>query len=65
MKIKATQVLGKELKVGDLFSTANQLYWDNMENKHSIREKVYIRTEEPCPKDQENEKIYKIEIIKL
>lgn len=62
MTIIATKVLGKELKAGDLFSTANQTYWNNIKNNYSIGEKVYIRTEEPCPRDQEDEEIYKIEI---
>ena len=62
MKIKATKIKAKKLKAGDLFSTADKLYWDNHHNNLSIAEKVYIRTNEPCPKDQENEEIYKIEI---
>ena len=62
MKIKATKIKGKDLKAGDLFSTADQLYWDNIESKMSIGEKVYIRTNTPCPKDQANEEIFKIVI---
>ena len=46
MKIIATKIKGKDLKAGDLFSTASQLYWDNYNNNHSIGEKVYIRTDE-------------------
>ena len=64
MKITATKIKGKDLKAGDLFSTANQTYWNNHKNNRSIGEKVYIRTEEPCPAGQENEEIYKIEIEK-
>lgn len=63
MKIKATKVNGEDLKAGDLFSTANQLYWDYYKDNESIGEKVYIRTEKSCPKGQEKEKVFKIEIL--
>lgn len=62
MKIKATKIFGEDLKAGDLFSTANQTYWNNIKNNLSIGEKVYIRTDEPCPKGQEKEEIYRITI---
>ena len=66
MKIIATKIKAKELKAGDLFSNVGQLYWNNSNIKahQSIGEKVYIRTEEPCPEDQEEEEIYRIEIEK-
>lgn len=69
MKIIATLIKGKDLKAGDLFSTAGQDYWDVVENLREtdplrIGEKVYIRTDTPCPDGQENEEIYKILIIK-
>lgn len=62
MKIIATKIKAKELKAGELFSTADQLYWDCSKNNHSVGEKVYLRTEEPTPKEQENDVIYKITI---
>ena len=61
MKIVATKVRGEELKPGDLFSTADQLYWDHYDPL-SIGEKVYIRTEAPCPPDQKDDPIYRITI---
>ena len=64
MKINAVKIKAKDLKPGDLFSTASQLYWDHHKNHHSIGERVYIRTEEPTPEDQKNEKIYRINIQK-
>lgn len=64
VKIKATKVKGGELKAGDLFSTANQEYWDRIDKDISIGEKVYIRTNTPCRKDQEGEVINKIEVIR-
>jgi len=64
MKIKAIKVEASELKAGDLFSTANQTYWDNIKANLSIGEKVYIRTETPCPQDQEDDEIYKVVIEK-
>lgn len=62
MKIIATKIKGKDLKAGDLFTTADQDYWDSIAEHHSIGEKVYIRTDEPCPEDQEDEEIYKLTI---
>lgn len=62
MKVTATKVKAKELKAGDLFSTAGQLYWDNCKNNHSIGEKVYIRTGEPAPVKQRENYIYRITI---
>ena len=67
MNIIATKVKGKDLKAGDLFSTVGQVYWDASAkavrtDPSRIGEKVYIRTNSPCPKDQENVKIHRIEI---
>lgn len=63
MKINAIKVTGKELKPGDLFSTESQFYWGHR-NPYGIGEKVYIRTEVPCPPDQREVEIYRIEINK-
>lgn len=64
MKVIATEVKCKELKEGDLFSTASQLYWDNAPNNLSVGEKVYVRTAQTCPDDQAEETIYRITIEK-
>lgn len=64
MKITATKTKAKDLEAGDLFSTANQTYWDSSKNNLSVGEKVYIRTETPTPADQAEEEIYKITIEK-
>ena len=61
MKIIATQVKGKDLKSGELFSAADQFYWDNRP-RNAIGEKVYIRTDAPCSKSQEDELIHRITI---
>ena len=63
MKIVATKITGEDLVAGDLFSTANQLYWDHFDPQ-SIAEKVYIRTDAPCPKGSEKDEIYLLTIIK-
>ena len=60
MRIIATEIKGKDLKPGELFSTANQFYWDN--RLQSIGEKVYIRTDSHLPLDQEEEDTYRITI---
>ena len=64
MKIIATKVKTEDLKPGDLFSTATPQYWDSIHLSGSLGEKVYIRTETPCPIDQTGEDIYKIKIKK-
>ena len=65
MKIIVTLVKAKDLKSGDLFTTASQPYWDNFASHHSIGEKVYIRTDEPTPPDQAEDEIYKIVNIQI
>lgn len=64
MKVIATKVKANELKPGDLFSTADQHYWNlaicNLGSQ--VGERVYIRTNAPCPEGQVNEDIYLIAI---
>jgi hypothetical protein len=64
LNIKANKIKCKELNEGDLFSTADQDYWNKVNNNEhkSLGEKVYIRTIEPCPTDQEEEDIYRLSI---
>lgn len=62
LKIKATRMKGKDLKTGDLFSTGSQFYWDHRDPK-AVGEKVYLRTDVPCPPEQEEETVFKIEVI--
>ncbi len=45
-----TPVKAEDVKPGQLFSSAGPEYWDNP-NPGSIGEKVYIRTDAPCPKN--------------
>lgn len=60
MNIRALPSKAKHLRPGDLFSTADQSYWDGHAERKSIGERVYIRTEEPCPDDQAEERVYLI-----
>lgn len=62
LRIKATPTRGGDLKPGDLFSTAGPKYWGLIDKNGSIGERVYIRTEAPCPQGEESEEIYRIEI---
>ena len=66
MEFITTRIKGKDLKPGDLFSTMGELYWnrEQITMHESLGEKVYIRTETSCPKNQEDEEIYRIEIKK-
>lgn len=63
MKIIAKACKARDLKPGDLFSIAPQEHWDNKRD-YVIGEKVYIRTEWPCPEEQADDDIFLIQIIK-
>lgn len=63
MKVIATPIEAGKLKPGDLFSTADQMYWDNIKPE-SIGEAIYIRTEAPAPKDEIKMTVFKIRIVK-
>lgn len=60
MKFIATKIKASELQPGDMFSNVGQLYWNNVGTRHSIGERVYLRTEELCPTEQIQDEIYKI-----
>ena len=64
MKITVKEIKSQDLKPGDLFSAAGELYWKAVErnDKRSIGEKVYIRTDEACPEDQNDVLINLIKI---
>lgn len=62
--IKATPIVGRDLKPGDLFSTVGPEYWDNFPNVFSVGERVYIRTNMPAHLyNDADEQVYKIEVI--
>jgi len=48
MKVKCEQMFGSQLQPGDLFSTAGPDYWDQLDERGSIGERVYIRTNTPA-----------------
>ena len=63
MTITATKCKGRDLKPGDLFSTADQAYWSNIERQQSVGERVYIRTNMPADQFLDaDEDIYRITI---
>ena len=59
MRIKAQLVKGKDLKPGDLFSIQGDSYWQHL-NPLGVGEKVYIRTDTPCPLNQREMELYRI-----
>ncbi len=61
MKIIAHNVTGKDLVEGDLFSVKDQFYWDHYDPR-SVGQQVYIRTSAPCPPDELDVVVYRIEI---
>lgn len=66
LKIIATPIKGKYLQPGDLFSTVGPEYWDFYQERESIGEKVYIRTDTSALEAPDSEAIvYKIEIKKV
>ncbi len=62
MKIITTQIHAKDLKPGDLFS-GNPEFWNSPPNPKSIGRQLYIRLDSPCPKNQEQIVVIKIEIV--
>lgn len=62
MIIVAAPVKAKELKPGDLFSVIGPSYWEFIDGKESIGERVYIRTNAPTPLDQAEHQVYQIKI---
>ena len=64
MKVIATRMKASELEPGDLFSNADPGYWKLVEDMAVVGEKVYIRTNWPCPKKQADCVVYKITIEK-
>ena len=69
MRIIVTPVKAKDLEPGDLFTTGNQQYWDAVSlPKHEtglpVGERVFIRTPTPCPPEQAECLIYKLQIEK-
>jgi hypothetical protein len=63
MNICATPIRGRDLRPGDLFSTAGPEYWDDFVNFASIGELVYIRTCAPTDRAPDGgEMVFKIEI---
>lgn len=63
MRFEAEPVKGKDLKPGDLFSTASQFYWDHRDPS-ALGEKVYVRTEAPTPPEQAEDDIFRIAIVR-
>ena len=49
----ATPIKAKDIQPWQSFSSAGPEYWDKP-NPGSVGEKVYIRTDAPCPKSDED-----------
>jgi hypothetical protein len=63
MTIICTEVKGRDLQPGDLFSTRGQAYWDLIDRRKSVGESVYIRTRIPAEEFPDgDETVFKIEV---
>jgi len=62
MKFKVETVKAKELQPGDLFTSYDEEYWEGVPRPGVVGEKVFIRTTEPCPEDQTDIKVCRIEV---
>lgn len=58
---RATETTCDQIKPGEMFSTAGPEYWENT-SPHAIGEKVYLRSNGPCPPADANEPIFRIEV---
>src|ERR1700758_2499699 len=66
MRVRATACLGRDLKPGDLFSTAGPWYWAHVDSKGSVGQRVYIRTNAPADLFADaDERVYRIEIERV
>lgn len=62
--LRATPIKGRDLKPGDLFSTAGPEYWDHVGERDSVGERAYIRTETPAHSEDLDMMVYLIEVIR-
>ena len=62
MKITVEAITCDALQPGDLFSTAGDAYWNGGRDRLAVGERVYIRTEAPCPADQASDPIFRITV---
>lgn len=68
MKVISRKVKCKHLKAGELFSTYDQAMWNALlehpdeDGRIALGQKVYVRTDAPCPDDQKEFDIYRIRI---
>lgn len=60
-RFKATETTCEKVKPGQAFSADGPEYWDRP-NPGSIGEKVYLRTDAPCPPNDVGRAIYVIEV---
>jgi len=60
---RAEEVETQDLMPGDLFSMGSILYWGNTA-EGVVGEKVYIRTNEPCPPYEAGKFVTRIVIVK-
>jgi len=58
-------VEGEDLHPGDFFSTAGDEYWSQALDGSSLGEKVYVRTNCPCPERERHTHIYQLTFTKL
>lgn len=65
MTILCTEVKGRDLQPGDLFSIFGQEYWDSIGQRGSVGESVYVRTAIPADAFPDaDEMVFKIEVVK-
>ena len=58
----ATKTTCEKVKPGEAFSAAGPEYWDN-HNPGSIGERVFLKTNAPCPEGDVGKEIYVITVM--
>lgn len=61
IRYKTTETTCEQVKVGELFSTGGPEYWNHVDPL-AIGQKVYIRTDAPCPPHDVGQPIFIIEV---
>lgn len=58
---EATETTCDQVRPGEVFSTGGPEYWEHLDPR-AIGEKVYIRTNAPCPPHDVGQPIFTIEV---
>lgn len=63
LSFKCEEIVARDLKPGDLFSTSGSDYWNRERPAGAVGERVYVRTDAPAEASPDlNETVFRITI---